>query len=70
MYYNRNEYEVSYVFTGKVPASQMGTEPASGSYRYGATVNVAEARAESGYEFSWSTGVTSFEMPADDVEIV
>ena len=70
MYYNRNEYEVSYVFTGKVPANQIGTEPASGSYRYGAIVNVAEARAESGYEFSWSTGVTSFAMPANNVEIV
>ena len=75
IYYTRNSYKVTYAYTDTAPTD--ATElPAEASYKYGASVTVAEPATAPGYTFSgWSatigeTTVTSgtFEMPTNDVE--
>ena len=67
LYYTRNSYEVSYAYTGTVPADASAL-PEKAAVKYGAPVTVAEAATAKGHTFSgWSTG--DFTMPAQDVEI-
>ena len=67
LYYTRNSYEVSYAYTGTVPADASAL-PEKAAVKYGASVTVAEAATAKGHTFSgWSTG--DFTMPAQDVEI-
>ena len=67
LYYTRNSYEVSYAYTGTVPADASALREKA-AVKYGASVTVAEAATAKGHTFSgWSTG--GFTMPAQDVEI-
>ena len=72
IYYTRNAYDVTYAYTGTVPAGASNL-PGTLSYKYGASVTVANAATALGYTFhGWTTEdatVTenSFEMPANDV---
>ena len=67
LYYTRNSYDVTYAYTGTVPADASAL-PEKAAVRYGASVTVAEAATAKGHTFSgWSTG--DFTMPAQDVEI-
>ena len=67
LYYTRNSYDVSYAYTGTVPADASAL-PEKAAVKYGASVTVAEAATAKGHTFSgWSTG--DFTMPAQDVEI-
>ena len=67
LYYTRNSYEVSYAYTGTVPADASAL-PEKAAVKYSASVTVAEAATAKGHTFSgWSTG--DFTMPAQDVEI-
>ena len=67
MYYTRNSYKVTYEYEGTVPtgASALPTEK---TYKYGASVTVAENATAPGYTFSgWDK--KDFTMPANDVVI-
>lgn len=66
VYYDRNLYTVSYQYTGVVPAGASAL-PASQTYRYGQTVQVAPDATAAGYTFSgW--GVTgSLVMGGSDI---
>ena len=67
LYYMRNSYDVTYAYTGTVPADASAL-PEKAAVKYGASVTVAEAATAKGHTFSgWSTG--DFTMPAQDVEI-
>ena len=67
LYYTRNSYDVTYAYTGTVPADASAL-PEKAAVKYGAPVTVAEAATAKGHTFSgWSTG--DFTMPAQDVEI-
>ena len=67
LYYTRNSYDVTYAYTGTVPADASAL-PEKATVKYGASVTVAEAATAKGHTFSgWSTG--DFTMPAQDVEI-
>ncbi|MFR3718476.1 MAG: InlB B-repeat-containing protein [Ruthenibacterium lactatiformans] len=67
LYYTRNSYDVTYAYTGTVPADASAL-PEKAAVKYGASVTVAEAATAKGHTFSgWSTG--DFTMPAQDVEI-
>ncbi|MCI6596098.1 MAG: InlB B-repeat-containing protein [Ruthenibacterium lactatiformans] len=67
LYYTRNSYDVTYAYTGTVPADASAL-PEKAALKYGAPVTVAEAATAKGHTFSgWSTG--DFTMPAQDVEI-
>ena len=71
IHYNRNTYKVTYDY-GTAPdgASDLPTEA---TYKYGATVPVADKATAPGYNFDgWKkdgTVTTSFEMPADNVTL-
>ena len=67
LYYTRNSYKVTYEYEGTVPtgASEL---PAEATYKYGASVTVAEDATAPGYTFSgWDH--EDFTMPANDVVI-
>ena len=69
-----NSYSVSYQYTGSVPESLVGKEPAESSHAYGSEVTVEAAPdTVEGYTFDgWKKDgavVTSFTMPNADVEI-
>ena len=67
LYYTRNSYDVTYAYTGTVPADASAL-PEKAAVKYSASVTVAEAATAKGHTFSgWSTG--DFTMPAQDVEI-
>ena len=67
LYYTRNSYDVTYAYTGTVPADASALAEKA-AVKYGASVTVAEAATAKGHTFSgWSTG--DFTMPAQDVEI-
>ena len=67
LYYTRNSYDVTYAYTGTVPADASAL-PEKAAVKYGAPVTVAEAATAKSHTFSgWSTG--DFTMPAQDVEI-
>ncbi|WP_345941988.1 InlB B-repeat-containing protein, partial [Gemmiger formicilis] len=70
LYYTRNTYDVSYSYTGTVPAG-AGDVPATKPYKFGETVNVEPAPATpDGYTFNgWSQQNATFTMPANDVVI-
>lgn len=71
IHYNRNTYKVTYDY-GTAPdgASDLPTEA---TYKYGATVPVADKATAPGYNFDgWKkdgTVTTSFEMPAQNVTL-
>ena len=67
LYYTRNTNNVVYVYTWKVPSGQV--VPETTGYKYEATVIVAEAPNVLWYNFSWSTWVSSFTMPDENVVI-
>lgn len=73
LYYSRNSYEVTYVYTGTVPADATPL-PAKQTYKYGEEVIVAPAATAKGYLFiGWITSDVTpsngkFIMPANDVE--
>jgi len=66
LYYNRNNFEVSYTYTGTVPAG-ASTVPGRARYQYGANVTVAAAATAAGYTFSGWGATGTFSMPAHDV---
>ena len=67
VYYTRNSYKVTYEYEGKVPTGASKT-PAEATYKYGASVTVAEDATAPGYTFSgWDH--EDFPMPASDVVI-
>ena len=69
LFYDRNSYDVMYSYTGFVP--EDATElPADATYKYGANVNVAAAATATGYTFSGWSRQGSFDMPAENVNIV
>ena len=71
IHYNRNTYKVTYDY-GTAP-SGASTLPTEATYKYGATVTVADKATAPGYNFDgWKkdgTVTTSFEMPADNVTL-
>ena len=71
IHYNRNTYKVTYDY-GTAP-SGASTLPTEATYKYGATVPVADKATAPGYNFDgWKkdgTVTTSFEMPADNVTL-
>ncbi len=74
LYYARNKYKVTYVYTGKVPAGAAEQLPEEATYYYGAEVDIAGQPYVSGYTFhGWTSeqidvvGQT-FDMPAKDVQ--
>ena len=72
LYYTRNSYEVSYAYTGTVPAGASAL-PATASYKYGADVTVAPQATAPGYTFNgWLEDgkvTASFKMPAGPVQL-
>ena len=67
LYYTRNSYKVTYEYEEEAPtgASEL---PAGATYKYGASVTVAEDATAPGYTFSgWNH--EDFTMPANDVVI-
>ncbi|MBE6036598.1 MAG: hypothetical protein E7223_03100 [Clostridiales bacterium] len=76
LYYDRNEYNVTYAYTGDIPDSAPAL-PALAAYKYGQEVTVAANAAAIGYTFkgweSLSTSATAgqkFNMPANHVAFV
>ena len=71
LYYKRNTYKVTYDY-GTAP-SGASTLPTEATYKYGATVTVADKATAPGYNFDgWKkdgTVTTSFEMPAQNVTL-
>ena len=71
LYYTRKSYKVTYDY-GTAP-SGASTLPTEATYKYGATVTVADKATAPGYNFDgWKkdgTVTTSFEMPADNVTL-
>lgn len=71
IHYNRNTYKVTYDY-GTAP-SGASTLPTEATYKYGATVTVADKATAPGYNFDgWKkdgTVTTSFEMPAQNVTL-
>jgi len=74
LYYARNKYKVTYVYTGKVPTGAAEQLPEEATYYYGAEVDIAGQPYVSGYTFhGWTSeqidvvGQT-FDMPAKDVK--
>ena len=75
LYYDRNDYKVTYEYEGNVPAG-VSELPAEETYAFGADVTVEdEAEAPDGYTFvGWYRGevtniVTGFTMPDRDVTL-
>src|SRR5699024_2180635 len=68
LYYIRNSYEVKYQYTGTVP-SDASELPEAKYYKYGATVEVAEAATATGYTFNGWSKTGTFTMPAEPVTI-
>lgn len=74
LYYTRNSYKVTYAYEGTAPegASEL---PAEATYKYEASVEVAENATAQGYTFSgWDSddveiAENGFTMPAQDVVI-
>ncbi|MBQ6426252.1 MAG: Cna B-type domain-containing protein [Clostridia bacterium] len=67
LYYDRNQYTVSYEYSGKVPsgASEL---PEATARKFGSKVVIAENAVAKGYTFSgWDS--ETFTMPAQDVTI-
>lgn len=76
LYYTRNEYKVTYEYTGDIPTNPAPTPvPSEATCKYEANVMIAAAPAPvSGYTFEgWKredgTVATNFTMPANDVKI-
>ncbi len=73
LYYSRNSYEVTYVYTGTVPTDATPL-PETKTYKYGEEVTVAPEAVADGYTFiGWNTADVTvnggkFTMPAKDVE--
>ena len=68
LFYDRNQYKVTYEYTGTVPEGATAL-PEEATYKFGAQVTVAEAASAPGYTFSgWNKNGT-FTMPAEDVLI-
>ena len=67
LYYTRNSYKVTYEYEGTVPTG-ASESPVEATYKYGASVTVAENATAPGYTFSgWDK--KDFTMPASDVVI-
>ena len=67
LYYTRNNYKVTYEYEG-TPPSGASALPTEETYKYGASVTVAEDAIAPGYKFSgWDH--EDFTMPAEDVVI-
>ena len=76
LYYDRNEYKVTYKYEGDLP-ERTPDLPSENTHAYGTEVTVADrVEPPAGYEFvGWYMGtndniVTEFEMPARDVELL
>ncbi len=81
LYYDRNEYEVTYDFTGDVPTKPDYSEeidpPATKKHKFEEVVTVAENADEEGYKFlGWeslstdATALETFSMPDNDVAFI
>lgn len=68
LYYDRNSYEVSYAYTGDVPASAPAL-PAKAAVKFGETVTPAPAPTLTGYAFSGWSNAEALAMPAENVQI-
>ena len=68
LYYTRNSYNVTYSYTGTVPAGATAL-PADASVKYGDSVTVAAAATAAGYTFSGWSRTGTFTMPAENVAI-
>lgn len=75
LYYTRNEYKVTYEYTGDIPTNPAATPvPDEAIYKYNAKVTIAGAPAAvPGYTFEgWKRGTADaedFKMPDEDVKI-
>ena len=69
VYFDREEYTVTYKYTGSVQPEDPSELPATETYKYGETVTVAEDATAEGYVFSGWSKTGTFEMPAEDVVI-
>ena len=68
IYYTRNSYKVTYAYADPIPAGASKL-PDEATYKYGASVTVADAATATGYTFSGWSRTGSFEMPAENVTI-
>ena len=75
LYYTRNSYTVTYEYTNTAPSDATPALPKAGTYKYGATVDVAEAPTSETHTFSgWSTSDATinsgkFTMPDKAVKL-
>ena len=69
VYYDRNQYAVSYIYNGVVPTGVPGL-PTMISYWYGQAVTIATAPSLNGFTFSGWTPSQNFTMPANNVTVV
>ena len=69
VYFDREEYTVTYKYTGSVQPEDPSELPATETYKFGETVTVAEDATAEGYVFSGWSKTGTFEMPAEDVVI-
>jgi len=78
VFYDRNEYKVTYGFEGDTEITGLPMPPAVGTYKFGQTVTVADkAVPPAGYSFTgWYRGITdnevegTFVMPDYDVHLL
>ena len=68
LYYDRNSYEVSYIYEGTVPNNATAL-PGAVDYKYGAEVTVADVATAPGYTFIGWSRTGTFNMPAENVVI-
>ena len=75
LYYTRNSYTVTYEYTNTTPSDATPALPTAGTYKYGATVDVAAAPTSATHNFSgWSTSDATidsgkFTMPNKPVKL-
>ena len=69
LYYNRNSYTVSYAYLGTVPTGASSL-PSNTTHEFGDTVLVAADAEAPGYTFNGWNRTGTFNMPAQDVEII
>ncbi len=75
LYYTRNSYTVTYEYTNTTPSDATPALPTAGTYKYGATVDVAAAPTSATHDFSgWSTSDATidsgkFTMPNKPVKL-
>ena len=75
LYYTRNSYKVTYSYDGTAPDDATPSLPGEDSFKYGASVTVADLPTSETHNFNgWNTSDAEisnnqFTMPATDVEL-